>query len=129
MHQSRLLLLLLLLYSAKFSYQLQHVGFRRCLRHSKSHQVSRIHLSIETNLRGVAVVPPISYSVRLFLSSLATVSTLPTAIASMITFMFYNFLNFLARWKLFVNHFDFFYFRTLIPSNGKNLLDVFFLVN
>ena len=86
-----------------FSHQRQLVVFHGSLGESKSPQVSRTLFSILAVLNNVFVStnPPTSKSSSPFSNSFVTVPKAPITIGIIVTFMFYSFVNSLARsWYL-----------------------------
>ena len=87
-----------------FSHQRLLMVFRGNLKHRKSPQVFRTFLSILADLRNVVVwmvsiCPLISKFFSPFANSLRVVSSAPTTIGIIVTFMFYSFFSSLASFR------------------------------
>ena len=101
---------------------------------SKSSQLFKTLLSILDDLSSamvcmVSILPRISSYPILFSRLLGIVPSTLMMIGITVTFIFYNFLNFLAGSRYFLNFFVFLYFNSLICWNSKviSLTHSFFL--
>ena len=107
-----------------FSHQRKVVVFYWSLSDSKSSQVSRTLLCIQTDLNNaimwmVSTRPFISKTSRPCTNPLVTIPSVPITIGITITFKFYSFFQFSSKVLVFIFLFTFLQFYCVVSQNSK----------